>query len=148
MEPTPHALELVGPLRHALGIIRSTLSSAPQFDPQRSSQVFRICSGDDLELTLLPRLLAHLKEHAPNINIEMIGIGGRAEAGLASAQIDLYLGVWFKLPRHLHHHVLRNETFVCIARHGHPEIKTRLTMKRNLEAGHVLVAPSERPECC
>lgn len=145
MEPTPRALELAAPIHQALESIRRTLAPAPSFDPRSSSHVFRFCSADDLELTLLPRLLEQLKRKAPGIDIEMRRVAGRAEEDLRTGRIDLYLGVWPSIPPALERHLLRQETFACIARKGHPLIRSRLTLEDFVSVGHVLVAPSGRP---
>lgn len=145
MEPTPRALELASPVRSALQIVRRAFISPAEFDPKNSEHVFRVCSADDLEVTLLPRLLERLKQSAPGVDIIMSRIAGRAEQDLRTGHMDLYLGVWFNIPSSLEHHLLRHETFACIAREGHPRIKSRLTLKSYVEVGHVLVAPSERP---
>lgn len=145
MEPTPRALELAAPVRHALEILGRTLSPSPNFDPARSSHVFRICSADHLELTLLPRLLERLEQIAPGVDIVMSRVSSGVEHDLRTGHVDLYLGVWLDIPSSLQHHLLRHETFACIGRAGHPTIGSRLTLKRYAECGHVLVTPSEWP---
>ena len=145
MEPTPRALELAVPVRQALQLIGRALTSPSDFDPKKSSHVFRICSADDIELTLLPRLLERLKVVAPHVDIEVSRVAGVAESGLRTGHIDLYLGVWFNIPSSLERHLLRHETFACIARKGHPRIKSRLTLRGYVDVGHVVVAPSEKP---
>jgi DNA-binding transcriptional LysR family regulator len=90
-------------------------------------------------------LLEQLKRAAPSVDIEMRRVAGRAEEDLRTGRIDLYLGVWPNIPSSLERHLLRQETFACIARKGHPVIKSRLTLEDFVSVGHVLVAPSGRP---
>lgn len=145
MEPTPRALELAASVHHALAALDRVLSPSPHFDPRDSSHVFRISAADDHELTLLPSLLEELEERAPGIEVSMTRPTRETEDNLRSGQIDLYIGSWSSIPSALHHHLLRHETFACIARRGHPAVRSRLTLKRFTEAGHVLVTPVERP---
>jgi DNA-binding transcriptional LysR family regulator len=144
MEPTPRALELAVPIQQALDAIRRALAPSPSFDPERSAHTFRVRSADDLELSLLPQLIERLKLAAPLVDIVMTGVGDTTEEDLRSGRIDLYLGNWFAVPAGLERHLLLHETFVCIARKGHPQIKSRLTLKAYVAAGHVLVASGDR----
>ncbi len=145
MAPTPRALELAAPIHHALELLGRTLSPSPDFDPATSSHVFRLCATDDLELTLLPRLLEELGSIAPGIDVAVSPASREAEHNLRSGHVNLFLGVWLNIPSSLQHHLLRHESFACIARTGHPAIRSRLTLKRFAEAGHVLVTPAEGP---
>jgi len=145
MEPTPRALELAAPLHHILNDVRRTLSPPPSFDPKKSSQAFRIRTSDNLELSLLPHLLERLKQVAPLVDLVMTREGTSTEEDLRTGRIDLFLGTWFSVPTSFKQHLLRQETFACIARQGHPKIKSRLTLKTFVEVGHVLVTPSEKP---
>ena len=145
MQPTPRALELAGPLHHALEALNRALSAAPSFDPAHSSHVFRMSVGEHLELTLLPKLAERLAQTAPGVEVSLSPASGGTEDDLRTGRIDLYLGAWFKIPASLHHHLLRHETFACIARREHPAIRSRLTLKRFTELGHVVITPSEWP---
>ncbi len=145
MQPTPRALELAGPLHHALDALNRALSSAPTFDATKSSHVFRLSMAEDLELTLLPRLVERLSATAPGIDVSFIRASRETEDDLRTGRSDLYLGAWFKIPSALHHHLLRHEAFACIARDGHPAIRSRLTLKRFTELGHVLIGPADWP---
>lgn len=144
MRPTPRALELAGPVRQALGTLERALSPAASFDPATSSRVFRLCATEDLEVTLVPRLLERLGAAAPGVDLVMTGGAGDAEAGLRGGRFDAYLGVWFDIPAALHSHLLRYERFGCIARRGHPAIAGELTLAAYAAAGHVLVTAGER----
>jgi DNA-binding transcriptional LysR family regulator len=145
MEPTPRALELAAPVHQILHDVRRTLSAPPAFDPKQSTHAFHIRAADNLELSLLPHLVERLKQIAPLVDIVMTREGGSTEEDLRTGRIDLFLGTWFNVPASFKQHLLRQETFACIARQGHPKIKARLTLKTYIEVGHVLVTPAERP---
>jgi DNA-binding transcriptional LysR family regulator len=145
MEPTPRALELAQPIQQALDTIRRALSVSAAFEPKRSAFTFRVQSADNLELSLMPRLIERLKRSAPLVDIVVTRVGDTTLDELRSGRIDLYLGNWFNIPTGLKHHLLRHETFACIARRGHPKIKSRLTLEAYGEVGHVLVSSGDHP---
>ena len=145
MEPTARALELSGPIQQALEGIRRALTPSASFEPERSPYTFRVRSADNLELSLLPRLLERLGRTAPLVDIVVDRVGDTTEQDLRTGRIDLYLGSWFNVPSRLEQYLLQHETFACIARKGHPAIKSRLTLKAYMRAGHVLVEAGDRP---
>ncbi|HTV23767.1 MAG TPA: LysR family transcriptional regulator [Polyangiaceae bacterium] len=145
MEPTPRALDLAAPIAQALDTIRRALSVGDAFDPQRSPFTFRIQSADNLELSLLPRLIEQLQRSAPQVDLVVSRGGERADEELRSGRIDLYLGSWQSVPSGFKQHLLRQETFACIARRGHPKIKSKLSLETYLRVGHVLVSADARP---
>jgi DNA-binding transcriptional LysR family regulator len=145
MEPTPRALELGAPIAQALDTIRRALSTGAAFEPQRSAFTFRVLSTDHLELSLLPRLIEQLEESAPEVDLVITRVGDRADEELRSGRVDLYLGSWSNAPSGFKQYLLRQETFACVARRGHPRIKSRLTLDTYLSVGHVLVSSDDRP---
>lgn len=145
MEPTPRALELAAPIAQALDTIRRALSAGTAFEPQRSPFTFRVHSADTLELSLLPRLTERLERSAPQIDLVVTRAAGRAEDELRSGSVDLYLGSWSNVPSGFQQHLLRQESFACIARRGHPKIKSRLSLDTYLRVGHVVVSADDRP---
>src|SRR6476620_2542014 len=116
MEPTARALELSGPIQQALEGIRRALSPSASFEPERSPYTFRVRSADNLELSLLPRLLERLGRVAPLVDIVVDRVGDTTEEDLRAGRIDLYLGSWFNVPAGLEQYLLQHETFACIAR--------------------------------
>lgn len=144
MEPTPRALELAAPIAQALDTIRRALSAGAAFEPQRSAFTFRVQSADNLELSLMPRLIERLQRSAPQVDIVVTRGGDRTEEELRSGRVDLYLGSWSSVPSSFKQHLLRQESFACIARRGHPKIKSKLTLEAYLRVGHVLVSSDDR----
>src|SRR3954449_10671889 len=54
MEPTPHAMAVMKPVREAIGLLRSTLGQQVVFDPVKSSRTFRIAMTDISQIVMLP----------------------------------------------------------------------------------------------
>src|SRR3712207_4818360 len=59
VRPTPRALALAGPVRGALSAIQGALQEGG-FDPAQAERGFVLGMPDTIEITLLPRLVAHL----------------------------------------------------------------------------------------
>lgn len=145
MEPTPRALELSLPIQQALDTLRRALVMNEPFEPKRSAFTFRVRSADNLELSLLPRLFEQLERSAPHVQIVVSRVSDTTQDDLRAGRIDRYLGSWFNVPSGLRHHLLHQETFACIARKGHPKIRSRLTLETYMKVGHVLVTSGDRP---
>jgi len=120
MEPTARALELAAPVNELLRDVQRALAPPQAFDPTISTQRFRIESADEVELSLLPRLVPRLARDAPGVELSLSRVTLAVEEQLRTGRADVYLGTWFKIPAQLQRHLLLQETFACIARRGHP----------------------------
>lgn len=89
MEPTARALELAGPIRGALSEIARTVIGQSDFDPREIRGVFRIAAFDLQQSSLLPALVARLRQEAPNLDLQVRGTErSRLEDQLASGELD------------------------------------------------------------
>jgi DNA-binding transcriptional LysR family regulator len=147
MVPTPRALALVGPVRKVLGELEAALTAESGFDASRSRRVFRIAAMDHAWVTLLPPLAARLTEEAPDVRVDLLPYDlTDAAAGLESGALDAAIAVG---PRHGHgvgfrRSELYDDNFDCLVRRHHPAVKQRLTLRRYVDLGHVVAAPSGR----
>src|SRR5271170_7366966 len=57
IEPTPHALAVIKPVREAIALLRSTLGQQVVFDPLKSTRAFRIAMADVGQVVMLPDLM-------------------------------------------------------------------------------------------
>ena len=89
MEPTALALELWPRLRSCLGMAAELLGPR-DFDPWLAQASFRVALPEGLERLWLPRLLAHLRQHAPGIrpHVHMVEVN-QTLAALDDDSIDL-----------------------------------------------------------
>jgi DNA-binding transcriptional LysR family regulator len=123
MQPTAKAIAIAPGIFAALHRIRHTLQSSQVFDPASDSRDFAIGSPDYASFIAVPKLLAHCRDVAPNLNFRMIefekdGIGDLLEQGT----VDLALGVFQNPPRQTICVPLFQEHFVGIARKNHPAL--------------------------
>jgi DNA-binding transcriptional LysR family regulator len=141
MEPTARALELAAPVHRLLMDARQALARPSAFDPTTSSHRFRIECTPEFELALFPAVRT-----APNIEIVMTRATRETEDELRTGRVDLFAGIWSRIPSHLHSHLLFHDGFACIARRGHPKTKKgKLGLRAYGDLPHVVVTQDEWP---
>ena len=130
---TPRAEALRQPLREALGQIGDCLFQTPAFDPAHATGVCRISMPDRLTLAVIPPLLARLQSSAPSLDLHVRTADRRQALDLIDGnQVDIALGWFDEMPRHLSVEFLLDEHLYCVFRAGHPLLKAR--SKFNIEA--------------
>ncbi|MFL6717068.1 MAG: LysR family transcriptional regulator, partial [Burkholderiaceae bacterium] len=142
MEPTPHALEILGDVRAATTALHSALRHKKEFAPENSEREFKICMTDISEIVLLPTLLNHLKQVAPAIRIDATTISPDTPTQLASGEVDLAVGFMPHLEAGFYQQKLFDQNFVCLLAADHPRIAATMTRKAFLNEGHVLIKSS------
>lgn len=141
MEPTPFAMELADPIRHALHLIRQTLNRDKHFDAATSSRTFKLVMTDIGERVFLPDLLRRLSEIAPGINIRTVQLREREmREALESGEMDLAIGFIPALNAGYYQQRLFTRSYVCVTRPDHPVIKNTLSLKQYLAASHAIVS--------
>lgn len=141
MEPTPRALELVEPVRHAIRQVESVFSSAPDFVPAESREHFVIRIGDTNEFLLLPALLAALAEQAPGISLTVRHLSpADTIKGLEDGTVDFAVTALVSHPKSIRTQVLARDRMVCAMSRQHPQARQRLTAERFLALRHIRVA--------
>jgi len=137
--PTPRARELAPPVREALRLLERTLGPVA-FDPATSTRTFTLMASDYVEFVLLPRLVAHVAQRAPAVQLRMLPWGlQQVPDELARGDADLMLGFYDKVPAHHREELLFEERYACIVRKGHPRVRGRLTLKTYVALQHVMV---------
>ena len=140
MQPTPRALSLETPIRDALQQIEHTLNAGDFFDPSTSRQRFVIAVTDYVELICMPRLMAHLAQVAPGIQlaIEHLTPSLPAEA-LDNGELDLVLGRFVEVPTRFHTRRWASATLQVALRQSHPLADEALDLDRFLRLRHLWV---------
>ncbi|SEB26448.1 LysR family transcriptional regulator [Variovorax sp. YR216] len=122
MQATPRAEELIVPVREALAALRRVAAPAEAFDPSVATRRFRICMTDASHITLLPRLLAHVRAVAPGVRLEAARIDDQTGQALQSGQADLAIGLVPWLETGFYQQVLYPQDWVCLVNARHPRI--------------------------
>jgi DNA-binding transcriptional LysR family regulator len=146
MTPTPRAVELVEPVRRALGEIERALHQPNRFDPRGTQRTFTMACVDFGSLVMVPPLLARLRSEAPGIDLVVRQLRSETiEKQLAEGDVDLAIGVlndadesWMVTRR------LFDDRFVCVLREGHPALGAPLTLDTFCALDHALIAPRGR----
>ncbi|KII27539.1 LysR family transcriptional regulator [Pseudomonas fluorescens] len=108
MEPTARADEIHARLAPALDGIAVALSCTRTFDPCTSEGTFHVGLSDDVEYGLLPRLMKHLRDEAPNITLVVRRVDQRQLAHLlTSGEISVGISLAQELPASAHCKSLR-----------------------------------------
>jgi DNA-binding transcriptional LysR family regulator len=142
MRPTPRALELTGPVRHALRQIEAVLDPS-DFDPARDARVFKLAMSDHAAVTILPPLVKRLETIAPNVDLQVRPKLNRTVADLLDGhEIDFALGVMPDAPVRFSRITLFEDVYMCAMRRGHVLARGRLTLERFAAAKHLVVRPA------
>ena len=142
MQPTPRADALIGPAREALVLLRRLSGVEPVFDPGTGQRVFRICMTDASHITLLPKLLAHVRRVGPEIGLEVAPISAATAHMLETGEADLALGYIPGLEAGFHEQRLYAQDFICLVNAQHPRIGAVLTARAYKEEAHIGILSS------
>ena len=95
LQPTPRAVDLVGPLGRALANMQRTLEFTHEFDPASSTRAFRLGLAEHTAFVVMPLLFERLAEVAPGIALQIRSYVSReqARALLDAGEVDLVVGV-------------------------------------------------------
>jgi DNA-binding transcriptional LysR family regulator len=137
MQPTPRADALIGPAREALALLRRLADDEGRFDPAAAQRSFRIAMTDASHITLLPRILAHVREVGPGIRLEVVALSAATGRMLESGEVDLALGYVPGLEAGFHEQPLYRQDFVCLINERHPRIGATFTVRAYRDEAHI-----------
>ena len=142
MLPTPRAEAVIGAVREALRSLRQIAEPDVRFDPRTATRPMRICMTDASHITLLPRLLVHLRRQAPRAPFEALRIDEETAGALQSGAADLAIGYIPWLESGYYQQALFDQDWVCLVGSRHKRIGATLTLRAYREADHVVTAAS------
>jgi DNA-binding transcriptional LysR family regulator len=143
MTPTAKALDLIGPLRTALDQLRSTLHSLDNFSPSTAELTYSIACTDYIEVAVVLPLILALRKKAPAVRIAVHRLDpGRLSRQLADGDVDLAVATPDESVPHLRTKHLFEETYVLIARRGHPHVKEGLSAEVFAGLKQLVVSPA------
>jgi len=142
MQPTPRADALIGPTREALALLRGLSGDEPTFDPGSAHRNFRICMTDASHITLLPRILAHVRGVGPNIRLDVANISAATAHMLETGEADLALGYIPGLEAGFHEQPLYTQDFICLVSAQHPRIGAVFTSRAYKDEAHIGILSS------
>jgi DNA-binding transcriptional LysR family regulator len=139
---TERAQALIQPVEEAVARLEQVFLTPSRFEPLTSKRVFRLMAPDNLELYLLPPLLALLSREAPNVSLRIVPLNSGWEEALASGEVDLKLGRRYPVNAGLLSEDLLEERFVCVVASGHAAAGKRLTLPQYAGLRHLVITPT------
>ncbi|PID54958.1 MAG: LysR family transcriptional regulator [Gammaproteobacteria bacterium] len=139
MTPTERALELEPIIREVLTKIDQAVQPHSEFEPERAQRVFRIMASDYAESTLLPRLLATLRDLAPGITLDVMTPSDVSFLDVERGKIDMVINRFDTMPQSFHQIPLWEDTFSCLLSPDNP-ILADFTLDNYLAAQHIWVS--------
>ena len=140
MQPTPFAEQLAESVTYALGMIHGALNQRATFEPQASDREFVIGMTDIGEIYFLPKLMNHLRRHAPQVTVSTVrNTSASLRDDLEAGKVDLALGLLPQLKAGFFQRRLFKQRYVCLMRKGHRLDKKKITLAEFSAAQHLLV---------
>lgn len=143
LQLTPRAEALKEPVAEILESIDNCLLAGANFNPTTTHGLYRIAAPDYISLPIMPKLMAHLKKEAPNMNLHIITEDRElALEALDRNRADIAIGNFTETKNSIRRLHLFEEDFVCLVRKGHPALKNKLDAETLLSYPHLLVTAS------
>lgn len=137
MTPTPRALELIEPVKKALAMIDSALSSEP-FAPENATAAVHVTGTSGALLGVVGALLEEVNQRAPGIEITfgLLSALEDPESALRHGETDLILapGDALALSTSLERESLAERKAFALVNHTHPLAKRKNLTAEALEA--------------
>ena len=141
MVPTPMAQNIIGSVRQALGLIRSSVQDSETFNPSVSEKRFRISTNDLSQAILLPRVFKLLKTIATEVAIDCYQVH-RRDMGieLASGNLDLAIDVPLTPDPQIKQKLLYSNPYVCVVRQDNQLVDDMLDLETYLKLKHIHIS--------
>ena len=141
MVPTPVAQNIIGSVRQALGLIRSSVQESEIFDPSVSGKRFRISTNDLGQAILLPKIFRLLKTAAPQVAIDCYQVHRRdMSIELASGNLDLAIDVPLTPDPQIKQKPLDSNPYVCVVKKDNEFVDDTLDLNTYLKLKHIHIS--------
>jgi DNA-binding transcriptional LysR family regulator len=141
MQPTPYAQLLAPPIQRACELIVASLQIGGSFDPARSTRTFTFYMTDIGHAVFLPKLVAAMARHAPEVKLQVLRIPERgAHDAMAAGEVDIAIGLFPDLKAGFFQQRLYRDSFVCVIGANHPHADGELSPKEFANLSHAVVS--------
>jgi DNA-binding transcriptional LysR family regulator len=135
------AQNIIGPVRNALSLLRTSVQESRIFNPQQANKTFRISMTDLTEAVILPPLFQRLRRMAPGVLIESFPCKRRETTKeLAAGRLDFAIDAPLNIDQQVRHVKLMQDRFVCALRQAHPLADSKLTLDNYLGMTHIHIS--------
>jgi len=139
MTPTERATELKPEIRELLVGLEKAVQPKAKFNPYESEKVFRMMASDYAEATLIPLLIARLRNEAPKVILDIMTPSDVNFPDVEQGRVDMVINRFDSIPQSFHQKVLWKDTFSCLISKTHPVLKN-FSLESYLDAHHVWVS--------
>jgi DNA-binding transcriptional LysR family regulator len=139
MTPTERATELKPVIRELLVGLEKAVEPKAKFNPFESEQVFRMMASDYAEATLIPLLIARLRNEAPKVILDIMTPSDVNFPDVEQGRVDMVINRFDSIPQSFHQKVLWKDSFSCLINRNHDVLKN-FNLESYLEAHHVWVS--------
>jgi DNA-binding transcriptional LysR family regulator len=142
LRPTSRAVELAPKVDAILGLAGEAVNRPAKFDPFASRRVFRVSANDFVGTLLTEPLISLFARTAPSAGLALSFAGGPGLAfkKLRENDLDLAIGRFPEVPDDCMTARLFEETYLAVARAGHPRLRKGLELDTYLAVGHLIVS--------
>lgn len=140
MELTPRAQALKDDVRDILGRLDTAVATQPLFDPARSDREFRLLASDYTLVTLMPHLLALVRQQSSTVRFQFSPLQqlDRPHRALEGGEADLLICPQTYCSREHPTEVLFEEEFCCVVSNDSRLAQAGvLTLEQYMAADHV-----------
>jgi len=138
MVPTPVAQNIIGSVRQALGLIRSSVQESESFDPTVSDKRFRVSMTDLSQAILLPGLFRRIHNEAPMVSVDCYQVHRRdMNIELASGNLDLAIDIPLTPDPQIKQMPLYSHPYVCVVNKDNDKVGDSLDMDTYLGLQHI-----------
>ncbi|SQH76797.1 putative transcriptional regulator [Shewanella benthica] len=139
MTPTERASELKPVIRELLIGLEKAVQPKAEFNALESEQVFRMMASDYAESTLIPLLIARLRNEAPKVILDIMTPSDVNFADVEQGRVDMAINRFDEIPQSFHQKVLWKDTFSCLINRQNPVLRN-FNLDNYLKSHHVWVS--------
>lgn len=140
MTATERALQLQPLVRAAVEAAEKVIEDRSPFEPDTEERIFRVMASDYAESTLIPKALHFLREHAPNITLDVLTPSDVSFSDIEQGRVDMAINRFEELPGSFHQKTLWKDSFSCIVNKNHPILQGHFNLQTYLDAQHIWVS--------
>ncbi|MEM9604519.1 MAG: LysR family transcriptional regulator [Pseudomonadota bacterium] len=146
LQPTPRALEIIGPIRASLGQIEHSLFGPQQFDPATTDTRFFIGASDYAAALFIPELMVAMASSMPAANLSIRRADkSDAMAMLSDGSVDAAIGLFPDVVPYIRRRTLFSDRHVCVFNAALCDLPDPMTLDDYVAHDHLLVSLDGSP---
>lgn len=132
MRPTELAIQLLPMVSNLINNFHEICQHREHFNHFESQKIYNIAMTDVAHLVLLPQISNYLKDHAPQMQLNVHSIKPQSLDLLKDGTLDLIVGYYEQLDDYFYQQKLFEQHFVVIASKDHPRLNPELIQQQRI----------------